>query len=170
MKKALVVFATRTGSTREIAEAIARRLEQLGWQAVTANARDVKTAAGFDLVVAGTAGRMGRIYPEIVRFARRHAREFGNAKTAFFYSGGFMSSDTPENRQKAMGALAPLLQVLQPDLTGLFGGIWDPARLTGIWKFTLGKSKSPEMAPADHRDWQAIDAWADEVAALAGKG
>lgn len=170
MKKALVVYATRTGSTREIAEAVARRLEQLGFQARTANAREKLDPAGYDLVVAGTAGRMGRIYPEMVRFIRKYGPHFGDARLAYFYSGGFMSSDTPENRQKATAALAPLMQLRTPHLIGLFGGIWDPARLTGIWKITLGRSKDPAMAPADHRNWADITAWAEKAAALVDQG
>jgi len=165
MKKVLVAYATRAGSTREVAEAIARRLEVLGCEVDIQNVQHVKNAAGYDLVVVGTAARMGKVYSEAPAFIRKHARSFGGARVAYFYSGAALNVDTPERRQQAMTALGPMVQAHKPASIGLFGGKVDPAKLAGFWKFSLSWVREGEMAPGDHRDWDAIQNWADELAA-----
>jgi len=166
MKKVLVAFATRAGSTQEVAEAIAKELGVKGCEVDVLNVQHVKDASGYDLVVVGTAARMSKIYSEAVDFVKKHGHSFGTAKVAYFYSGAALNTNTPERRQQAMTSLAPLLQLHQPVSVGLFGGNVDPTRLSGFWKFAVSRIKEGEMAPGDYRDWAAIESWADELAAL----
>ncbi|HPL27317.1 MAG TPA: hypothetical protein PLG21_04580, partial [Anaerolineae bacterium] len=59
--------------------------------------------------------------------------------------------------------------LVRPVSTGLFAGKVDPAKMEPIWRFMMSFVKEGEMAPGDHRDWDAIRAWATELnAALAG--
>ncbi len=166
MKKVLVAYATRAGSTQEIAEAIGKRLGEKDCQVDVLRVDHVKDASGYDLIVVGTAARMAKVYAEAVGFVKKHAPSFGKAKVAYFYSGVAMNTDTPEHRQAAVTALAPMVALYPPFTTGYFGGNVDPARLKGFWKFVTSRIKEGEMAPGDFRDWAAIEAWADELAAL----
>ena len=65
-----------------------------------------------------------------------------------------------------MSFLAPLLQVKQPASVGLFGGKVDPTRQEPFWRFAASFIKEGDTAPSDHRDWEAIRAWAKGLAPL----
>lgn len=166
MKKVLVAYATRAGSTQEVAEAIGRELGVKGCDVNVARVQHVKDVTGYDLIVVGTAARMSKVYSEAVDFLKKHARNFGQAQVAYFYSGAVLNVDTPERRKQALDSLEPMVQIRKPALIGLFGGNVDPARLSGFWKFAISRIKEGEMAPGDYRDWDAIQSWADELAAL----
>src|SRR5450759_4944121 len=53
--RVLVAYATKHGSTREIAEYIARTLRDPGVQTAVASARSVKDVAPYDAVILGSA-------------------------------------------------------------------------------------------------------------------
>ena len=58
MKKALVVYCTRSGETKEIAQLIAEGIRFEGWEAVVVNVNDIKKdsdLAGYDAYVFGSA-------------------------------------------------------------------------------------------------------------------
>src|SRR5919197_1438927 len=115
----LVAYATKRGSTREVAEAIAVELERDGVHAVVQSARDDVDLRTFDGVVLGGALYTGRWHRDARRFLRRHRR------------------------------------ILTTLPVAVYGGVIDPARLRVPFN---------RMPPSDARDWDAIAAWADEVA------
>jgi flavorubredoxin len=58
MKKALIVYCTRSGETREIAQLIAEGIRFEGWEADVVNVTDIKKdsdLAGYDAYVFGSA-------------------------------------------------------------------------------------------------------------------
>ena len=58
MAKALIVFATRSGETKQIAEYIAEGFRIAGWDATVANVTDIKKETdlqGYDALVFGSA-------------------------------------------------------------------------------------------------------------------
>ena len=154
--RALVVYATKKGSTREVAEAIAERLEEHGLRTVVQPASDHVDLAAFDAVVLGGALYTGRWHHDARRFLRRHRRALQTMPVGVFAMG---PSTTAEDAMA--GSLAQLERALGrvPDVTpvavSIFGGVIDPARL----RFPFNR-----MPPTDARDWDAITAWADEVA------
>jgi hypothetical protein len=77
-----------------------------------------------------------------------------------------MNDDTPEHRQTAMSLLEPLIQIREPASLGFFGGKIDPAKLPPMWRFMLSWVTEGDMAPGDHRNWEAIRSWAKDVAEL----
>jgi len=154
--RVLVAYATKKGSTREVAEAIAARLEQDGLRTVVQPARDRIDLRAFDGVVLGGALYTGRWHRDARRFLRRHRRILRTLPVAIFGMGPSTADE------QAMGsslgqlerALAHTRDVAPVSVT-VFGGVIDPARL----RFPFNR-----MAPSDARDWDAIAAWADEVA------
>jgi flavorubredoxin len=66
MAKALVVFATRSGATKQIAEYIAEGMRMAGHDTDVVNANDIKKEAdlkGYDAVVFGSATYHGDMLP-----------------------------------------------------------------------------------------------------------
>jgi flavodoxin len=76
--KILVVYATRAGSTAEVAQAIGQELCAAGAEAVVhevGRAEHVADLATFESVVLGSAMRYGAWLPEMTQFIETHAAE-----------------------------------------------------------------------------------------------
>jgi menaquinone-dependent protoporphyrinogen oxidase len=156
MFRVLVVYASKKGSTREVAEAIADRLEADGLRTVVQPASDRVDVSAFDAVVVGGALYTGRWHRDARRFLRRHRRVLGTMPVAVFAMGPATMDD-----HAVAGSLGQLERGLasvpevSPVAVGVFGGVIDPARL----RFPFNR-----MPPSDARDWDAISAWADDFA------
>ena len=166
MKKGIVVYASRCGSTGEIAQAIGQELCQNGLSVDIRRVQEVRDLSPYDFVVLGSAVRNGKLYDEVLNFARKHRHDLSRVPTAYFFSGITMNTDTPEHRQTAMSVLEPLVQIQKPAGVGLFGGKIDPTKLPPMWRFMLSWVKEGDMAPGDHRNWEAIRSWAGEAGGL----
>lgn len=168
-KRILVAYATKCGSTAEVADVIAHELKEVGESVDVRNVADIEDLSPYDAVVLGTAVRMGQPLPAAKRFVRQHRDALAKMPFALFSLGITMNEDTPEHRTEAQGYLASLTSVVQPVAVGLFGGKVDPARLSPFWRLITSFIKTGDMAPGDHRDWQAIRLWANALIPLLNK-
>ncbi|MEZ4668121.1 MAG: flavodoxin domain-containing protein [Anaerolineae bacterium] len=159
--KILVAYATRTGSTREVAEFVAQILRKAGAEVDVRLAREIFDLSWYDGVVLGTAIRDKHALPEAITFAQRHQRQMRDMPVAYFTLGITMIENTPQNRQLATGYIEPLLQAKQPVSLGLFAGRIDQSLLSWPRRLLLSLFKSGPMAEADHRDWDKIRDWAE---------
>jgi menaquinone-dependent protoporphyrinogen oxidase len=152
----LVTYATKHGSTREVAETIAAGLRERGLRAEVRAAADANDIAGFEGVVVGGALYMGRWHADARRFLRRHRKALADLPLAVFAMGPLTTTekDVAASRRQLDHALARVSEV-EPVSIGIFGGVVDPAKL----RFPFSS-----MAASDARDWDAITRWADEVA------
>src|SRR4051812_47084627 len=153
----LVAYATRHGSTREVAFAIAAALREQGLEASVRPAADVVTLRGYDGVVLGGALYTGRLHGDARRFLRRHRAALATLPLAVFAIGPrtLAPADVAGSRSQLERALAAG-PGLQPLSTAIFGGVIDPKTL----HFPLNR-----IPPSDARDWPAIGAWANALAA-----
>lgn len=156
MTRVLVAFATKMGSTKEIAEAIGNRLTERGCLAEVRPADMVDTVDGYDAVVLGSAVYASAWRPEAARFVRRLRHQLATRPVWLFESGwlGRRPSTlvaTPGARRRARRVGAPTPTV--------FGGRLDPDLATGFLDRMLANRMS-----GDARDWDEIAAWADRVA------
>lgn len=156
MTRVLVTFASKMGSTKEIADAIGARLTKRGHLAEVRPVETVDSIDGYDAIVLGSAVYAARWRPEAVRFARRHHRPLVERKVWLFESGwlgkrpeDLIASPGARRRARRFGAPAPVV----------FGGRLDPDRATGFMDRALAKRMS-----GDARDWDEIASWADRVA------
>ena len=164
--KILIAYASRAGSAGEVAEVIGKALCDAGATVDVCRVQEVQGLSPYQSVVLGSAIRMGKPLPEAVSFAKKYQAALTNVPVALFSLGTTMNADTPERRTMAMSALAPLLQVIKPASVGLFGGKVDLAKLGGFLRFALSFIKEGDMAPGDHRNWEAIRAWAKDLSPL----
>jgi len=153
MKSVLIAYASKSGSTREVAAAIADVFRTRGWSATVAEAAYVRErASDYDLIVLGGAIYSGRWHSGARKFLRRHRRELDKAPVAVFGMGPRQDAQeawdaSRTQLQRALGKLP----WFHPVAVAVFGGV-DPPK---------------KRQHRDIRDWDAIRTWADELARLA---
>jgi menaquinone-dependent protoporphyrinogen oxidase len=161
----LVAYATRCGSSRDIAEAIGEELRLSGATVDVVNVKEKPSLQGYDALVLGGGVRVGKLFGEASRFAKRNAAALATMPIAYFAVCGAMKEPTPENLATAQGYLAPLLAVREPVSAGLFAGAIMLETMGPVMRFMFSKAQSKDpSALGDYRDWDAIRAWARELA------
>jgi menaquinone-dependent protoporphyrinogen oxidase len=164
-KKVLVAYATKAGATTEVAEEVGKVLTECGLAVEVRAVDKVKSLSAYDAVVLGTAIRMEKPLSEAVNFAKKFKSELANRPLACFSLGVWMREDTPEHREMTRCFLKPLLSELpEPASLGLFGGRLDYSNLSPIWRVLASQDKTGLMQEGDWRNWEAIRAWANELA------
>jgi menaquinone-dependent protoporphyrinogen oxidase len=152
----LVAYATKAGSTREVAEVVARTLREHGLEADVRPVREVGTLVPYAGVVLGAAIYMGRVHKDARRFLRSHRAELADRPLAVFAMGPhtLANDDVAASRAQLDHALASFPE-LRLATVAIFGGVVDPGKL----RFPFNR-----MPATDARDWTAIRSWADAVA------
>ncbi len=157
--KVLVTEASRHGSTREIADAIAEELRSSGLEADLRDADSVTSLDGYDAVVIGSAIYMGGWMAEAKQFVERFEAQL-RERPIWLFSSGPLGSDDPQPAGDP--ALVPEL-IEQTNALGhrTFTGKLDRDSL-GFGERMIAKMvHAPE---GDFRDWDAIRGWAKEIA------
>ena len=160
-RRVLVTVASKHGATREIAQAIAARLEARGSGGLMAVVLPVEhhpDPRPYDAVVLGSAVYAGRWLEPARAYAADHADALRERPVWLFSSGPIGEPPFPPDEPHDAG---PLAQV-----TGARGHRVFPGRLD---KQLLGFGERAVVtamrAPVgDFRDWEAVRAWADVIA------
>ncbi len=155
MNTVLVAYATKRGSTREVAADVGRVIRQSGLEVEISPAREVKKLDRYQAVVLGGALYMGRWHKDARRMLKRFSSELTSLPFAVFAMGP--KETTSEALESAAAELTKALAEVpevHPFSTAIFGGVIDPTKL----HFPFSR-----MPAGDARDWDAIQDWANEV-------
>jgi menaquinone-dependent protoporphyrinogen oxidase len=159
----LVGYATRYGSTQEVAEAVAAALRECGLAVDIQPMRQVRSLAGYSAVVLGAPLFMFRWHKDALRFLSRHRKALTERPVAIFALGPVHDPHDEQEWQDSRAQLDKALAEfpwLTPVALEIFGGKYDPAKL----RFPISLFAGKEPA-SDLRDWTAIRAWASNLAA-----
>ena len=160
MNTILVTYATRAGSTFEVAALVAEVLRTTGATVDVKYVRAVRELEGYDAVVIGSAIRMGQWLPEAVEFVKANRETLSHIPTAYFLVSGFLRGDTPEMRQRTLAYLDPVRKILEPISIGLFAGKMDYSTID--W-YDRSIAEAVSSSQGDWRDWEAIRSWAQDL-------
>lgn len=164
LNRILVTYASRTGSTAEIAEAIGKILSEGGAPVDVIAMNDVKDLSMYQSVVAGSAIRGSKWLPEAMQFVQSHRSALLQKRFAMFTVCITMAMKNAENyRSGVMGWVSPVRMLVKPVSEGLFAGRLDFSKLPFNWDtFLFHITVLLGIFPrGDHRDWNAIRAWAE---------
>lgn len=161
MEKILVGYATKYGSTQEVASFIADVFREPGGNVDLQELRDVRSLDGYRAVVIGAPFYMFKWMKDARQFLSRHQEALSGIPVAVFALGPTEEFKSEEDRHQTYAQLDKALVEfpwLKPVDQALFGGKFDPANLKFPISLFMGK-----MAPSDLRDWDQIRAWAEDV-------
>ncbi|MEZ4712955.1 MAG: flavodoxin domain-containing protein [Caldilineaceae bacterium] len=159
----LVGYASRHGSTAEVAAAVAETLRAAGLAVDLQLLRDVETLAGYRAIVMGAPLYMFRWHNDAKHFLSDHRQAIARLPTAVFALGPF--EDKPKDWEGVRAQLDSELAKfpwLKPVTIEIVGGKFDPATLRFPFNWIPGLHQLPV---SDIRDWDAIRTWASGLAA-----
>jgi menaquinone-dependent protoporphyrinogen oxidase len=153
----LVAYASKHGTTREVAESIAHTLEERGLSVEIEEASGVRDITGYDAVVVGGGLYMGKWHADARRLLKRRRGELAGKRVAVFGMGpdSLEESRVAESRKQLDRALAATPEV-EPIAVTIFGGALEPES----WRFPFNR-----LPAFDARNWDAIRGWAKDLAA-----
>ena len=157
MTRALIVHASKYGSTAEVAGVVGEVLADRGFACDVVPVSGVSDLLGYDLVVLGGGLYMGHLHKDAQRFLKRYEKDLARVQFAVFAMGP-LSADQAELdkvRPQLEHALDNVPE-LHPIGTAIFGGVIVPERL----HFPFNR-----MPAGDHRDWDEIRRFAESLVA-----
>lgn len=165
--KILVTYASRTGATAGVAEAIGKTLAENGAEVEVRPMQDVTDLAPYWAVVAGSAIQGKAWLPEAMHFVQTHRAALNQKPfAAFLVCMTLAMKNADSYREFVKDWLEPVRALVKPVSEGCFAGVLDINKvpsfsdrlkfrvsvMTGVW------------SEGDHRDWDAIRAWASDLA------
>jgi menaquinone-dependent protoporphyrinogen oxidase len=162
-QKLLVTYATRAGSTAEIATVVADRLKARGLAVDLLPVEAVSSLSGYRAVVMGSAVRFSQWLPEAVQFVEAHRAELNERPLAAFSVYLMNRGVEPEAVKARRAYLDAVRRLVTPEAEGEFTGVGDLEKVAFCERLIGRLVKSPE---GDFRDWAAIRAWADGLPSL----
>ncbi len=163
----LVAYATKTGSTSGVAEAVGRQLATDGTAVDVRQMKDVQDLGGYRAAVLGSAINGGKWLPEATRFVEANRAGLSRMPTAIFLVCLLAANPTEQNRQFVSTFLEPVRALVHPVAEGRFAGRLLYAKHPFFERLGMRIfARTQRLAEGDYRDWGAIRAWADATRPL----
>ena len=166
--KVLVSAASKHGATTEVAEEIGKTLRvalgdrDVGGDDVVVEVHppeEVSSIDDYNAVVLGSAVYAGHWLEPTRELVERHADALAEKPTWLFSVGPI--GDPPKPEEDPVD-VAPILEDTKAGNHRIFAGKLDKSALRFAEKAIVLALRAPE---GDFRDWEAIRAWAKEIAA-----
>ena len=168
----LVAYASRHGATQGIAERIADTLKVAGVDAEARPAASMKSLAGYDAFVIGSAAYMFHWLKEASGLVRRNRAALADKPVWLFSSGPLGTEPLNEKGQDQKVAAVPkeiaeLSEAVHARDHHVFFGAYDKDRkpIGFAERFVAVMPAARDALPSgDFRDWPEIEGWATGIA------
>ena len=159
-RKVLVTYATKYGTTREIAEEIAGVLTSAGLDTEIIPVMEVGIIDAYDAIVIGSPLYMGKILVEAREFCKQYKPYLEGKWIAFFVSGIAVCKEENTNNKIMLEAIDEMSEYVKIDEKGTFGG-----------RLFLDRHSESDMQLAtiagasegDFLDMEDVRTWAKEI-------
>jgi menaquinone-dependent protoporphyrinogen oxidase len=155
----LVAYASKHGSTQEVAERIASQLRQRGIQAEARAVDDVSDPGSYEAFVIGSAIYYGSWMNEASEWVHRNQTILA-VRPVWLFSVGPLGTGVQDAEQQPK-ELAEFQQTIRPRDERIFFGALDHGKLSFAERMMAKAVRAPE---GDFRDWEAIETWAAGIA------
>jgi menaquinone-dependent protoporphyrinogen oxidase len=156
----LVAYATKRGSTEQIAETIGAELRLRGLETDVANVGDVEDVARYDAVVLGSAVYVGHWLTNARAFAREHADGLADRPTWLLSSGPVGHPLRPTDDDAVQ--IDEIVEATRAKEHRVFPGKLDRSDLNCCeWALVFAL----RVKEGDYRNEGEVSAWAREIAA-----
>ena len=165
--RVLVAYASKYGSTQEVAGVIAETLRENGLMVDLEPVKNVKSLEEYAAVALGAPLYMLHWRKDVRSFLSRHREALTKRQVAIFSLGPLHDNEEEwkEVRSQLDKELAKFPWLTPIDVE-IFGGKFDPEKLRFPDNLIVRLPASPlhKMPASDVRDWTAIRAWASNLA------
>lgn len=160
-KPVLVTWATRSGSTAEVAQTVAQTLRSAGLGVECRPIRDVHTLENCGPIVLGIPLYIGRLHRDGRRFLRTFRQPLAERPVALFVLGPVHDKEEEfATARRQLNAQLAHYPSFAPITHEIFAGRWDPEKLGPLFRMLPVVRRIPAH---DARNWVAIHAWAESL-------
>jgi len=158
-KSILLAYASRFGSTQEVAETIADTLREAGLEVDLQPMQEVKSLEHYDAVVLGAAIYNAKWNAGAHQFVAQYQDALSQLPVAIFTLGPLSPSEAAKrNSRRQLDSELAKYSWFRPVAIEIFAGKYDPSK--------PGMGFFDRFVPArDVRNWDAIRTWAKELSA-----
>lgn len=158
-KSILLAYASRFGSTQEVAETIASTLREADLEVDLQPMQEVKALDPYDAVVLGAAIYNAKWHQEAHHFVSQHRNALSQLPVVVFTLGPLSSGEAAKrNSRRQLDSELAKYPWLKPVVVEIFAGKYDPSK--------PGMNFFERFLPArDYRNWDAIRTWANALPA-----
>ena len=159
----LVTAASKHGATHEIAEEIARVLDEHGVSTKLLDIDEVTDLSSYEAYVVGSGIYLGNWLKNARRFLDTYAAELAQRPTWLFASGSIVGEPPVADDPDALrpGLVERLVETTHAREHKLFAGKLDTSKLGLLERAAV---RSAHANDGDYRDWDEIERWAEEIA------
>jgi menaquinone-dependent protoporphyrinogen oxidase len=173
MQRALIIYASSNGQTREVAHRIADRLHERAFTVVVADTGQplhLPSPVGFDLVIIGSRIQFGRHSSSVIAYLHQYRKELEATATAFFS----VSMAAANGGDDPNGYLATMFESVgwRPPLTTAIGGALVYRKYNVLLRFIMKRIAKAGGHATDtsrnhvYTDWARVTDFADRAIAL----
>ena len=161
-KNILVAYASKRGTTAEIATKIGEVLRQKGLHVDVLPVYKVRNLTSYRTVVLGSAVYFGLWRREAVKFLSENEKRLSELSVWLFSSGPTGAGDPLELTKgwRFPESLRSVIERIKPRGITCFGGKLDLKTMNFFEKMISNKVQSPI---GDFRNWKAIISWAEAL-------
>jgi len=156
----LVTYATRCGSTAEVADTIGETLSARGFHVDVKPVKEHPSVEGYQAVLIGSAIRFGAWLPEAVEFIKTNQVAFSKLSVALFTVHILNLGEDEQSITNRKAYLAAIRPLINPIGEVYFSGKVDLAKLS-LTERLMAKAVKPPIG--DSRDWTKIRGWAETI-------
>lgn len=161
-ERVLIAYATRTGSTVGVAEAIGQTLNDRGYAVDVKPIQDNPDLSAYQKVILGSAVNGAKWLPEAVEYVKNHQEALKKATVALFCVHIMNTGDSESSKKNRQAYLNNVRPLVNPVAEAYFTGMgMDPADTSAFVRWIYRAFKIG--GEGDCRDWNVIRGWAKTV-------
>jgi menaquinone-dependent protoporphyrinogen oxidase len=175
MKKVLICYGTRYGSTTEIVQEMSKTARELGVQVDVVNLEKgtpFPQPEEYDLVIIGSGIRTGQWKKEPLEFIEQKLESLSKTKVALFVVSGYAGNPdkVAEAQAEYLDSMHEKYPGLYPISTALIGGVFEFKKYNLVIRALVKNIVKNQISPGeeipekiDFRDWDMTRYWIKEL-------